>query len=47
MSDNNKKKIIFDDKLKVLIESSSERSYFIDNKLYDELIMDVKEAKAY
>ena len=43
MSDD--KKIIFNEKLKVLIDNSNERSYFLDDKLYNEFIMEVKEAK--
>ena len=44
MSTDNKK-IIFNEKLQILIESSNERSYFIDNVLYNTILAEVKEAK--
>ena len=41
----NNKKNIFNKKIQSLIDSSNEKSYFIDNALYNTLLVEVKKAK--
>ena len=39
------KKLIFIEKLNILFDKCNKRSFFLDNKLYNRLLMEMKEAK--